>query len=560
MRLRGTRKRKKRGVEIYPDEILIDSKNIAALDTDRLEGRLEQPLGRRTIVAAAATLVCIFTALTIRAGDLQVVHGEGFAQRAQENQLSETTLFADRGIITDRNGIKLAWNEKASPADDFATRVYTNLEGLAHVIGYLKPPAKDSSGFYYQDTFLGVDGAEKAFAGVLAGQNGTTLTETDARGAVVSKAEVRPPTPGTKIALSVDANLSDALYRALAQRAQDSHFQGGAGVIMDVRTGELLALVSYPEFSPSIMTNGSSTQKAQELNDSRRLFLNRAVSGLYAPGSIVKPFVAVGALNEGVIDESKQILSTGSISLPNPYDPAHPSVFKDWRPNGWVDVRHAIAVSSDVYFYEVGGGFQSQPGLGIANIDKYLRLFGFGQAPGLEGFSQEDGTIPTPQWKEENFPGDPWRIGDTYHTAIGQYGFQATPLQAVRAVAAIANGGTLFTPTLLASTTGASTKVPVSSHALQVVREGMRLGVTEGIAGAVKKPYVAVAAKTGTAQVGVHNEFLNSWMVGFFPYDNPQYAYAIVLERGPAGTVTGAPAAMSTFLDWVHDMAPQYLQ
>jgi penicillin-binding protein 2 len=213
-----------------------------------------------------------------------------------------------------------------------------------------------------------------------------------------------------------------------------------------------------------------------------------------------------------------------------------------------------------VYFYEVGGGFQGQLGLGIDRIDKYLRLFGFGAPAGLSGFDEPAGTIPTPQWKAQNFAGDPWRIGDTYHTAIGQYGVQVTPLQAVRAVAALANGGFLMTPSLVASSTPAREQLGLPQHDLDVVKEGMRLGVTEGIAGAVNVPFVEVAAKTGTAQIGVHNEYINSWMVGFFPYEHPRYAYAVVLERGPAGTLVGASAAASDFLHWMNQNAPQYFQ
>jgi penicillin-binding protein 2 len=225
-----------------------------------------------------------------------------------------------------------------------------------------------------------------------------------------------------------------------------------------------------------------------------------------------------------------------------------------------VDVRHAIAVSSDVYFYEVGGGFEGQKGLGIDNLDKYLRLFGFGSPSGLSGFDEPSGTIPTPEWKLKNFGGDPWRVGDTYHTAIGQYGVQVTPLQAARAVASIANGGFLVTPTLIASSTPERKDLGLSSHILDVVKEGMRLSVTEGTAAAVNLPYIKMGGKTGTAQVGVKNEYVNSWIVGFFPYDKPKYAFAIVLERAPAGTLFGAPAAAADFFAWMREHAPDYLR
>ncbi|HVZ75894.1 MAG TPA: penicillin-binding transpeptidase domain-containing protein [Candidatus Paceibacterota bacterium] len=553
-------RRRKRSVEIAPDEIFIDSSNIPEFDSDQLEGRIEQPIGRQSLMLAAAILAVLMVLYAGRAWDLQFIQGTAYAKQAAENQLSERVLFADRGVITDRNGTPLAYNERGSVTDDFASRVYATFRGISHVVGYIKPPAKDSSGFYFRTSFEGIDGVEKAYNDQLSGENGTTLTETDAKGAVVSQSVKVAPVSGEKLTLSIDANVNQALYDSIAAVAQQSDFQGGAGVIMDVQTGELLAMTSYPEYSSQALSDGDQAAIAALNTDPHQPFLNRATSGLYAPGSIVKPFMGVAALNEGVIDETKQILSTGSISLPNPYDPAHPSIFKDWRPNGWVDVEQAIAVSSDVYFYEVGGGFEDQPGLGIDRIDRYLHMFGFGSTTGLLGFNEAAGNIPTPAWKVVNFPADPtWRIGDTYHTAIGQYGTQVTPLQAVRAVASLANGGMLVTPTLIASSTPAGVKLPLPAHPIEVVTEGMRMGVTEGIATAVNVPYVAVAAKTGTAQVGTQNQYLNSWMVGFFPYDNPRYAYAVVLEKGPAGTLIGASAAVRNFLDWMHAHASNYL-
>jgi penicillin-binding protein 2 len=501
--------------------------------------------------------MCVYTG---RAVQLQFLNGAAYAKQAAENQLSEGVVFADRGIITDRLGRDLAYNTRASVDDEFAKRTYADYRGLAHAVGYTKPPAKDSSGFYFRTSYEGIDGMERALNGALSGQNGITLTETDAKGTLVSQSVKVEPIPGAKVALSIDAEVVQGLYDSIANVAEQSGFQGGSGVVMDIQTGEVLALTSYPEYSMEALSNGDQAAIAALNADVRQPFLNRAVNGLYAPGSIVKPFMGVAAITEGVIDEYKEILSTGSITIPNPYTPSQPSVFKDWRVNGLTDVRHAIAVSSDIYFYEVGGGYKDQPGLGIDRIDKYLRMFGFGAPTGIFGFTEPAGNIPTPAWKEANFDGDPWRLGDTYHTAIGQYGVQVTPLQAVRAVASLANGGVLLTPTLIAGTPAQKSDIPIPAHSLEVAREGMRLGVEEGISGAVNVPYVSVAAKTGTAQVGVHNEFLNSWMVGFFPYEHPRYAYAIVLERGPAGTLIGASAATRAFLDWMHTNEPQYLQ
>jgi penicillin-binding protein 2 len=551
---------KRRRQEIEADEIFIDSSNIADLDIDQFEGRIERPIGRRALIAAGGIVCVLMFIYAGRAFDLQFINGTAYAKQAAENQLSEKVIFADRGVIEDRNGTELAYNNLEHAEDDFAARKYTSTRGLAHVVGYVKPPAKDSSGFYFRTSFDGIDGVEETLNAALAGQNGITLTETDATGAVVSQAQKVSPTMGAKVRLSIDAKLTQGLYDSIAARAQGSNFQGGSGVVMDIETGELIALTSYPEYSMQALSDGDKETLQGLMADKRQPFLDRAISGLYAPGSIVKPFVGVAALTEGVIDEYRQILSTGSISLPNPYDASKPSIFKDWRAQGLVDMRHAIAVSSDVYFYEVGGGFQSQTGLGIARLDKYLRLFGFGSPTGLAGFNEPSGTIPTPEWKLVTFDGDQWRVGDTYHTAIGQYGLQVTPLQAARAVAALANGGKLLTPTILASSTVRSVDLKLPQHNLEVAKEGMRLGVTEGIAGAVNLASVAVAAKTGTAQVGMKNEFANSWLVGFFPYEHPRYSFAIVLERGPAGTTVGAPAAGGDFFRFLESTMPQYLR
>ncbi len=553
--------KKRRRVQVDPDEILIDSANLSELDVERFEGRLERPLGERSLIVSGVILSLVALFLFGRAGDLQVLNGVAYAKQARDNQLEQRVLFADRGIIVDREGRELAWNERAdaTSTNEFATRVYAAYRGLGHVVGYVKPPAKDSSGFYYRDAFLGVDGAECAFDATLRGSNGVTLTETDARGKVVSSAATQAPLNGQKLVLSVDAVVTQVLYDSLKKHANDANATGAAGVIMDVRTGELLALTSYPEYAPGIMVGGDKTAIAAYNQDPRMPFLNRATDGLYAPGSIVKPVMAAAALQEGVITPGTTILSTGSISVPNAYDPEHPSIFRDWRINGLMTVRDAIAVSSDVFFYEVGGGFQSQQGIGIAKIDQYLRMFGIGQDAGLKGFSEKTGTIPSPEWKAANFNGDPWRLGDTYHTAIGQYGTQLTPLQAARMIAGVASGK-LFAPTLQASSTAQFSAINVTPANLEISREGMRQGVTAGIATAVNFPFVHVAAKTGTAQVGLHNEKQNAWMVGFWPYENPHYAYAVVLEHMPANTPIGGSIVMSDFFNTINTEAPEYLQ
>ncbi|MEI6479132.1 MAG: penicillin-binding transpeptidase domain-containing protein, partial [bacterium] len=351
-----------------------------------------------------------------------------------------------------------------------------------------------------------------------------------------------------------------ALYASIKNAASTSGFLGGAGVIMDAKTGEILASASYPEYDSQVMTDGTdSALISSYFNSSSKPSLDRVVYGLFAPGSTIKPFLALAALNEKIIDPSKKILSTGSLTVPNPYNPSKPNVFKDWKVNGWTNMEEALAVSSDVYFYELGGGFKDQTGLGISRIDTYLNDFLFG-APTSDFFKGPNGNIPTPDWKKKNFNGEDWLLGDTYHTAIGQYGTQVTPLQLARAMTGIANEGFISEPVILKGETGMRTNLPdIPKADYEVVKAGMRLAVTNGTAIALNVPTVKVAAKTGTAQVGMNNELVHSWVEGFFPYDNPRYTFALVLERGPTSYQVSAMRAMSGAISWIATNAPQYI-
>lgn len=543
---------------LEPDEIFIDAHNLPSFDTAHLEGRLERPLNDRTYRAILTVFACIGFLVLGRTLYLSVIEYEHYATWAADNHVQQATVIAERGRILDRTGVELATNASHGTSSQTYERTYPLGVAAAHLVGYVSYPKHDASGTWYQDETIGVEGVEALFNDTLKGQNGLEIRETDATGAVQSGSVVRTPIEGRDVVLTIDAELQAAAYQALA-RAADAAYIGGAVAIMDINTGALYALASYPSFDPGVMSSGEPKEVVESyVKNQRSPFVDRAVSGLYTPGSIVKPFVALAALEEGVVDEHTTFVSTGKLVVPNPYDPEKPSVFKDWRAHGAVDLTRALAVSSDVYFYIVGGGFENQRGVGISAIDRYARRFGFGAPTGFYPDEEPKGTVPNPEWKAATFGESAWRVGDTYNTAIGQYGWQVTLLQALQAVAALGNGGTLVRPTMVQGER-IGTHLNIDDAHLKLVQNGMRAAVTEGTAQVLSLPEVRVAAKTGTAETGARKEFTNSLVIGFFPFEEPRFAFAAVLERARAGTLVGTPALMRTILEWVVTHRPQMI-
>jgi penicillin-binding protein 2 len=552
---------------VEPDEIFLDSTNLQNFDRQQFEGRIEKPIPKKTILLIGVLFLFFTGIFGTRLAYLQIEKGEAYFKRSQNNILEKAILFGDRGIIYDRNKVELAWNKKTEQPEEeensIPTRAYIS-PGFSHLLGYVSYPIADSKGNFWQGEFTGKDGLEKQYNDKLKGENGSKIIETDALGKIYSENIVNTPKGGTDLVTSIDSRIQKELYTLIKNLSEDRTFTGGAGMIMNVNNGEIITSTSFPEYDSETLSFGKDSTKIKTyLTDKRKFFLDRDISGLYTPGSIVKPFFALGALIEGIIDPNKEILSTGSISIPNPYFPDQKTVFKDWRVNGWTNMMEAIAVSSDIYFYEIGGGFEGQKGMGIANIEKYAKIFGFGERTGIDLPDEKQGTIPSPEWKLKNFKGDPWRIGDTYHTAIGQYGFQVTPVEMVRAVGALANKGKLLTPHFVLNDTEKENQVSVldiKKEYFDVIHDGMRQAVTFGTAASLNVPYVKAAAKTGTAQLGVSKNKVNSWIIGFFPYENPKYAFTIMMEAGPNTNSVGASSIMRQLLDWMSINTPEYFE
>lgn len=546
---------------IDPDEVFLDSSNLPGFDTHQFEGRIEKPISIKNYWFVIASFLVVVSVFLFKAWSVQIVSGEEYAERSANNRLGYEIIFSDRGIIYDKNHTPLAWNEKGE--EDFAIRKYIDTPGFSNLLGYVSYPKKDSAGFYYDQYVKGVDGLEESFDHLLQKDNGQRIIEVNALNEVVSENVTRKPESGDNLYLTIDVAIQEKLYESIKGIVDDVGFAGGGGVMMDIHSGDLLALVTYPEYDSEILSNSDDNDLINQfINDPNKPFLNRVTEGLFTPGSIIKPYMALAALQEGVIGPKDVIISEGSIVVPNPYDPSNPSIFNDWKAHGPVTVKEALAYSSNVYFYVVGGGFKDIEGLGITRIEQYLRKFGFGQDVTGEVFSGVAGTIPNPDWKREIF-NDDWRVGDTYFTAIGQYGFQVTPLQVVRGVAAIATGGLLVEPRIVAD----SSQPPkiekiegIDSWVWKSVQEGMREVVLTGTAKGLNYPDIEIAGKTGTAELGVSKEKVNSWLVSFFPYENPKYALVILLEKGRRENLIGGVAVGRNFFDWLKVEHPDYFE
>ena len=554
--------RKRNKSEVSFEEILLDSSNLPSFNVARMEGRIELPLSERSMFAVGGIFVVIVIIFASQTFKLQILEGAELTEKGENNRLERALIVAERGTVYDRTGKLLAWNERDQSGEyGFPVRAYSDLRGLGQLIGYVSYPQKDKRGFYYRTEYIGRNGVEETYNTLLAGTNGEQFVEVNALGNIISENVVDNPVAGGELYLSVDAELSQTMYDLIATNTERLGFRSGAAAMIDVHTGELIALTSFPSYDPEVLADGDDVALIKSYNaDPRFPYLNKVIGGVYTPGSIVKPIVAYAALAENVIDPMKIIVSNGSLVVPNPYDPENPSVFRDWRAHGPMTMRDAIAYSSNVYFFTIGGGFADQKGLGITKINEYMRLFGLGSTTGIALSGEQAGVVPNPAWKQEHFDDD-WRLGDTYLTSIGQYGFQTTPLQMLRAYAAIANGGTLVTPHVVKGETGAHTDLNLIASDLKVVTEGMRRTVIQngGTARALERKDINIAAKSGTAELGAAKDRVNSWIAGYFPYENPKYAFILFMESGPRANTVGAGTVMGKVFDWMAEHRPEYL-
>lgn len=435
-------------------------------------------------------------------------------------------------------------------------RQYTSLQGLGPILGYVSKMTREDlkeNPTYKPFYEIGKEGVEASYEKYLKGNPGVLEVEVDSRGQQQRQLAVSDPQPGNNLTLSIDAQLEEKLTLALERAVVINDSPGGAAVALNPQNGQILAMTSIPTFDNNLFTRQTAATEYQKLIDdpSKPLF-NRAVSGTYPSGSIIKPVVAAAGLQDGIIAAATTINAPGEIKVGN-------YVYPDWKVHGYTDVRKAIAESVNIFFYAVAGGWDKIKGLGIARMDYYLEQFGFGEKTGVDLSAEAAGLVPTPEWKEKN-KNEIWYLGDTYHLGIGQGDFLVTPLQMAVAYGAIANGGELINPKIVSKITDKNGNLVwesnkeiirknfISEENLQVVREGMRQAVTSGSATLLSDLPVMAAAKTGTAQFGNEGE-THAWEVAFAPYHDPQIVIVVLVEAGGEGYSTAGPV-VNNVLSW----------
>jgi penicillin-binding protein 2 len=435
-------------------------------------------------------------------------------------------------------------------------RNYQDGPMAAHVLGYLGEIGpkqlkllKDHG--YVTGDEIGQYGLERRWEEVLRGQSGGQQVEVDALGRRMRVLHEVTDVPGYTVHLTLDRELQETAFQALQGKE-------GSIVALDVATGAILAMASTPAFDPNVFARGIKAEEWRALTKDRlRPLNNRATQGQYPPGSTFKIIMAIAGLEEGVLQPEARISDPGFFNFGN-------RAFRDWKKGGHgsVDLHKALVESCDVYFYQLG------PRLGVDRIAKWSRAFGLGEKTGVALDDERGGLVPDTEWKRKRYR-QPWYPGETISIAIGQGYLTATPLQLANMMAAVANGGTLYLPHIVSkveSVDGVTIReygpevirtIAMKSSTLERVHQALADVVASGsgTGGTARSKMVAIAGKTGTAQViEMKGAYLKSeqltyfhrdhaWFVSYAPIQNPRIAVAVLVEHGGHGSSAAAPLA-----------------
>ncbi len=469
--------------------------------------------------------------------------------------------------------------------DVISRRQYPYGSLVSQLVGYMGAIPAEKAQEYIKQGYdpaadrIGYAGVEMTMEKWLRGTPGQRYQETDILGRVVRVlGDEIPPVPGHNVYLTIDLELQQVAQQALQKGMDRANSRRGVVIAMNPQTGEILAMVSMPTYDNNLFAEGISPEDLSRLlEDPHRPLMNHAIADLLPPGSIFKIIPAAAALQEGVLTARTRLNCPGTIMLPNKYypnDPERAQPFYCWKRSGhgWLDVVHALAFSCDIFFYQVGGGYERFTGLGLDKIVEYSHLFGLGERTGIELEQEAAGLVPTARWKRLTI-GENWSTGDTYNLSIGQGYLLITPLQMLNVMAVTANGGTLYRPRIVHHITDAQGNVvqsftpeiirtlPISRENWVLIQQGLEGAVAYGTATHAQVAGVRVAGKTGTAQfcddiarqMGICREGFaqptHAWFMAYAPVENPQIALIVFIYNGGEGSTAAVPVAQE-ILEW----------
>lgn len=570
---------------------LVTEKHKVSRDADNESRSWWLGMGR---ILMFATMFCIaFFILLWRLFDLTVIRGRSFRLLADGNRTRELVRHAPRGILKDRTGKPLVTNipyyrliqpcteetsecttpltqeagealaKKGLPAGSFLEidyqRRYLYPEAAAHLVGYTgEVTEREVTDAYYKlrqyraGDRVGRTGAEAVFEDLLRGRDGKELVEVDASGATVRTLGRDKETAGEDVTLSIDAGLQQVIAESFPKDGK------GAVVVSKPMTGEILALYSSPSYDMNAFSLGLTRQEYEALQDNPdQPEFNRAIGGVYPPGSTFKIVTAMAALEEKAITADTTVEDTGVLTI-------GPFTFPNWyfnqygKTEGMVDIVKAIKRSNDIFFYKTGEA------LGITKLVSWAQKVGLGKPLGIELGGEAGGLMPDPAWKRSRFSSpadkearnDEWYLGDTYHVSIGQGYLLATPLQVNVWTNVIASGGKLCKPTINKVTNDkfqmANCKdLSVKTETIDLITTGMTQACETGGTGWPLFNFpTPVACKTGTAEFGDPKDRTHAWFTVFAPIENPEISVTVLVEGAGEGSNVAAPIAKKILEEW----------
>ncbi len=547
-RVRETEIRAPRGV-VYDAKRGILARNVANFEVTVVPSELPRKEPDRQAIYQRLSEILAKPAAEVKAA------AEAKGLRSGQPVLVAEKLDRERSLLLRLKGSDLA----GVHTEDNPQRQYDRASQFAHVLGYTGRISEDELKLnpdFSASDYVGKGGLEKVYEKELRGTAGKQRVEVNSSGQSVKELQSTEPQRGQNLVLGIDPDLQATMATAVEKGVTSSKRKatGGSAIALNPKNGEILGMVSAPSFDNNLFVGGIEESRYRALADNaRKPLFNRPVSGEYPPGSTFKIVTATGALAENVVQPTTSLSSPPELNIDG-------YRFPDWKAGGHgsADAARALAVSSDVYFYKVAGGYEKQTGLGEGKLADYMRKFNIGKSSGIDLPEERTGLVPTPEYKQRT-AGEPWYIGNTYQMGIGQGFVLTTPMQVLNYTAAIAGNGTAFKPHLVKAVENPDNpadvkavkpeplvNLGVDSEVLKTVQQGMRRAVadSDGTARELASLPVEVCGKTGSAEFANETN-AHAWFTAYAPCNDPQIALTVMIEGGGEGADVAVPAAKS---------------